>query len=812
MTTELIPAGPPGPLMHQLPVRPNMGPGGMQTPPAATTNQAVRLWAAIRRYKWVVMSMTLVGTFGGVIATRLIKPQYEAFATVFLSGDVKKDGGPLRQKELISQEGWIELLNSFEVTDQVVRRIGLFVEAGSPKDSVYFRGFQLKDRMQPGEYTLKSDKSGKSYVLSRAGVDLDKGQFGDSVGAKLGFVWAPKSPGPDKNIKFTVKTPRDASVVLRKQFTAKIPRMTPFLRLTLDDESGARAATTMNRWLEEFTNVSSRIKKRNIVEFAGTLEDQVKTAQKRLNDAETSLEGFRVKTITEPSEVGTALSGGTERTNDPSYRMFFDQKIEFENLRRDREQLEKLIADSRSGPNSGVMTAEALYALPGVVQGSPDLSDALKELTAKQAQLRAIQQLYTADYKAVSDLKGVVRVLQTQTIPAAALAMLDQMRHKEEMLAQRINGASVELRKIPQRSIEEMRLRRDVEVTGLLYTALLTKYNEARMSTANTEADVTVLDTAIAPLEPTKNTTPGIILGGIFAGLALGIAIAFILDRLDRRFRYPEQATAELGLEIVGFVPSLKLDRRGERDPIATAQVVEAFRTMRLSLQHLSALNETVVVTITSPMSGDGKSLISSNLAVSFAESGVRTLLVDGDVRRGALHSAFSVPQVPGVVDVLAGRATLLDALRPEVQPNLALIPCGTRTARAPELLNSPLDQMFRALRPQYDVIIVDSPPLGAGADALALSIVTGSMCLVLRAGETDRKMAEAKLRVVDKLPVRVLGAILNDVSPDGEYAYYSYLSEYYQEDREPEPEPTREMTEEMRLSRSGIVRQDAED
>ena len=119
---------------------------------------------------------------------------------------------------------------------------------------------------------------------------------------------------------------------------------------------------------------------------------------------------------------------------------------------------------------------------------------------------------------------------------------------------------------------------------------------------------------------------------------------------------------------------------------------------------------------------------------------------------------------------------------------------------------------MFRALRPQYDVIIVDSPPLGAGADSLALAIVAGSMCVVLRAGETDRKMAEAKLRVVDKLPVRVLGAILNDVSPDGEYAYYSYLSEYYQEDREPDAEPPREMTEEMRLSRSGMVRQDIDD
>ncbi|MBI2797599.1 MAG: polysaccharide biosynthesis tyrosine autokinase [Gemmatimonadetes bacterium] len=812
MSTELIPAGSPAGMMQQ-PQTPMMLAPGSHAPPPQSGNQVARLFAAVKRYRWAVLAATVAGTIGGVVATRFIKPQYEAYATVFLSGDTKKGNeGPIRSQEMIQQQGWIELLNSFEVTDQVVRRIGLFVGTDSPKDSVYFRGFQIKEKMLPGDYTLKTDKTGKAYVLARAGVDLDKGQFGDSVGAKLGFIWKPKSPGPDKNIKFNVKTPRDASVELRKQFTAVIPQFTPFLRLKLIDENGERAATTLNRWLEEFTNVSSRIKKRNIVEFAGVLEDQLKTAQKRLNDAETSLENFRVKTITEPSEVGTAISAGTQDTKDPTFRAFFDQKVQYENIRRDREALEKLIADSRSGPNPGVITAEALIGLPGVVQGSPALGEALKDVTEKQAKLRAFQQVYTDDYKAVTELKSAVRTLQTQTIPQAALAMLDQLRRQEEAVGQRINSAGAEMRKIPQRTIEEGRLRREVEVAGILYTQLLAKYNEARMSTANAEADVTVLDTAIAPLDPTRNTTPGIIFGGILAGLALGIAVAFVLDRLDRRFRYPEQATDELGLEIVGFVPSLKVNRRGERDPVATAQVVEAFRTLRLSLQHLSVPNGPVVVTITSPMSGDGKSLIASNLAVSFAESGMRTLLIDGDVRRGALHSAFSVPQVPGVVDVLAGRATLLDALRPEVQPNLALIPCGTRTARAPELLNSPLDQMFRALRSQYDVIVVDSPPLGAGADSLALAIVAGATCIVLRAGETDRKMADAKLRVMDKLPVRVLGAILNDVTPDGEYAYYSYLSEYYQEDREPEAEPPREMTEEMRLSRSGIVRQDIED
>lgn len=815
MANQLIPSyGARVPLEQPQAMPPAYSPGPPLGGATPQTNPVVRLAGAIKRHRWWVVAFLVVGTIGGYLTSRFIKPQFEVQANIFLRGDSKKYNGvvPGQAAELVSQQGWIELLNSFEVTDQVVRRVGLFVSTDSPKDSTILRGFRIKDRMVGGDYVLKTDRSGKSWSLSRGGLDLDKGQFGDSVGAKVGFIWIPRSPGPDKNIRFSVRTPREASVELRKVFKATIPPFTNFIRITYAADNGELAATTLNRWLEEFTTVASRLKTRNVVDFANVLETQVQTAQQRLRDAEIALESFKVKTITEPTEAGVTPGAGiaVPGQGDPGMSSFFQQKFQFESVKRDREQLEQLITDSRTGATPGVITAEALIALPSVVQGSPALKVALDELTAAQAKLRTLRSSYSDDFPAVRQAADQVKQLQTQTIPQAALAMLDQLRRKEEQMKGTLSGAESELKKIPARSIEEMRLRRDVEVTNQLYTALLGRYNEVRMSSENTDADVSVIDTAVAPLEPTKSTTSVILAGGVVGGLALGILVAFLLDRFDRRFRYPEQATHELGLDIIGFVPTLKLTRRGERDPVATAQVVEAFRTLRLSLQHLTPPGEPVTLTVTSPMSGDGKSLIASNLAVSFAEAGLRTLLIDGDVRRGALHSAFSVPQVPGMVDVLAGRATLFDALRPEVQPNLALIPCGTRTARAPEMLNSPLEQMFRALKPQYDVIIIDSPPLGAGADALALGICSGHVAVVLRTGETDRKMAEAKLRVLDKLPITVFGAILNDVTAEGEYAYYSYLSEYYQEDRDDEPPPpAREMTEEMRMSQHGTVRPD---
>jgi tyrosine-protein kinase Etk/Wzc len=184
--------------------------------------------------------------------------------------------------------------------------------------------------------------------------------------------------------------------------------------------------------------------------------------------------------------------------------------------------------------------------------------------------------------------------------------------------------------------------------------------------------------------------------------------------------------------------------------------------------------------TISSPGAGDGKSLVSSNLALSFAEAGYRTVLVDGDTRRGQLHAMFGANRRPGLLDYLGGDAPLDAVLRNSTHEKLTLIPCGTRRHRGPELLHSQaMLQLITDLRERFDVIIVDSPPLGAGVDPFVLGAATGNMVVVLRTGATDRKMAEAKLKLLERLPIRPLGAVLNDIRAQGVYRYYTYLYGY---------------------------------
>jgi len=151
----------------------------------------------------------------------------------------------------------------------------------------------------------------------------------------------------------------------------------------------------------------------------------------------------------------------------------------------------------------------------------------------------------------------------------------------------------------------------------------------------------------------------------------------------------------------------------------------------------------------------------------------------------------LNVNRKPGLLDYLSGQATREQVVQATRMPSVDFIGCGTRKMGGPELLASPaMSQLLISMRAQYSVIICDSAPLGAGVDPLVLGSLTGSLMLVLRNGVTDRELTTAKLGDLDRLPIRVLGAVLNDVKADGVYKYYSYLPGYHSEDEEDAADP----------------------
>jgi tyrosine-protein kinase Etk/Wzc len=753
-----------------------------------------RVLGAIVRYKWLILLVTLVGGLAGAAATRFVKPQYQAQATIWIDQADRRGAdarGPIRQGQLLEPDAWVDLLRSYIVLDRVVRDQRLFLVVPRPADSAALATFGVAERYRPGAYRLTVDSTGRSYILATEhGIELDRGVLGDSVGARFGFAWAPtvRVLGVGRTVRFSVATVRDAARRLAEDLEVSADQEGNFLHLGLRGANPARIAAIANAVAQRYVDVAAELKRQKLTELRKILDEQLASARQNLSDAEAALERFGVHTITLPS--GRAPRGG-DPDQDPAVKSFFDLQLERDQAQRDRDALERVVAQAR---DSGV-SPTALDAI-GAVQHSADLTQALKELVTKQAELRTLRYQYTDAHPRVQRLVGDITTLERQTIPALAGSLANELAGRAAELGRRIDAGSRNLRQIPPHTIEEARLRRRVTLAETLYTTLQQRYEEARLAEASTIPDVRILDVAAAPQQPVKNTAPRLILVALVGSLGLAGLAAVLLDRADPRVRYPEQVSRDMGVPILGALPHLKSRRDGGngagRPREDVAQLVEALRGICLNLVYAYGTAGPMLVTITSPGPGEGKSFLSANLAHSFAEGGHRTLLVDADIRRGVLHRRLAARRRPGLTDCLRGEVPFEAIVQETAYPLLTLIGCGTRVHNAPELLSSPpMARLIHRARSAYDVILMDTPPLAGGVDPFVLGTLTGNLLMVLRTGQSHREMAGAKLEMLRRLPVRLLGAVLNDVPADASYGYYSYyLPGYEAADEHPADQP----------------------
>lgn len=731
----------------------------------------------VKRHALFIIAVTVVGSGVGYLASKRVKPVYEAQATVWINGSTAQQAGPIRAQQLLPSQSWVELLRSFAIVDPVIRELRLNVTPKIASDSVLFRGFESTDKLRSGAYVLKVDSTGARYtILDVKGASVERGTIGDSIGRNLGFNWLPdrRFLTPGKKMDFSVGTVRGTAGILLGHMHATLPDQGQFLRMTFSGSDPNRVAATVNAWAQQLVQSSGELKARHLLEFKKTLEDQLAVAATQLHGSESALEQFRVHTITLPSAAPTPASGISP--TDPLVSSYFQQKVALDEVKSERTALESMLAQAKGAP----LDPQAFLQMPAILNNTPQLRAAIDELSSRQAALRTEQQFLTDQNPRVKQLAEAVRVLQQETIPRIAAGVLAALRAREPELDNRINQQSQELRAIPTRATEEMRLVRQVVASENLYNSLKSRYEEVSMAEAQSTPDLSVLDLAAPPQYPETNDRRRLQLLAVLASIGFAVGISLLRDRLDRRIRYPEHATRELGLLIAGTVPKFKPNRRGDFQLAMMTQAVESFRTLRLAVRYNFPADTPVVVGVSSPSAGDGKSLVSSNLALAFASAGNRTLLIDGDVRRGALHTTFGIPVAPGLVEYLHGAAGIDAIVKPTSSENLFVIPRGARNVRAPELLVSDLmTALILAMRRQYDVVIIDSPPLVAGIDAYALAAAAGSMLMVLRPGVTDRKLAAAKLEIVDRLPIRILGTVLNGVPDDGAYRYYGNDYDY---------------------------------
>lgn len=274
---------------------------------------------------------------------------------------------------------------------------------------------------------------------------------------------------------------------------------------------------------------------------------------------------------------------------------------------------------------------------------------------------------------------------------------------------------------------------------------------------------------------PTRPTL-SVALRGFMGGL-LGLGLAVLLHLRDHTVRSQADLDA-MGLEpVLGSIPLDRRERLSElfvADRVQTA-TAESFRHLRTNVQFLDVDRPIHVVVVSSSVPGEGKSFVSRNLALSIAAADLRVLLVEADLRRPTLAEDFGVERIPGLSDVLAGRATLDEALRPWGPSGLTILPSGYLPPNPSELLGSAAaSRLLNKLRERFDVVVFDTPPLLPVTDGAVLATLADGVILVVREGKTSRHQLGLSVQRLERVGARLLGSVMNMVVEE-ESGYSTY-------------------------------------
>ncbi|MGA2383796.1 MAG: polysaccharide biosynthesis tyrosine autokinase [Gemmatimonadales bacterium] len=366
-------------------------------------------------------------------------------------------------------------------------------------------------------------------------------------------------------------------------------------------------------------------------------------------------------------------------------------------------------------------------------------------------------------------------------------ATAEGIRANIEGLDGRVRDLRARLAQFPGKETQIGKLQLDASLFNDTYRYLMTQLQSAQLASATIAPYIQVVETATVGSRIGITTRQRVVVG-LLVGLFLGIVIAFFLEYLDQTIKTASDVERALKIPVLGLIP---IDPRGTRhvhpgrrhgialitstapdDPTS-----EAYRTLRTNVTFVSAEHRALqLICITSAGPGEGKSTTAANLAITLAQQGSHTLLVDADLRRPLVHRAFNLVQEPGLTDILIGTSAAREAIRPNVIKGLDVLPGGALPPNPSELLGSEaMHRLLGELRSQYDTIIFDTPPALAVTDATVLGTNADAVILVIRVGETDESAAQRAVEGFRRVQARVAGAVLNGVEKTRDRYYYYY-------------------------------------
>ncbi len=635
---------------------------------------------------------------------------------------------------------------------------------------------------------------------------------------KLGFIPADMTPEGVRN------SPQYINVILDLKNKVETEQdgtsnMINVVTTSNDPKFAQRLANTIAQAYKEQHTLDIN---RKTIEAKKFIENQRVLALDKLTKAEEAVKNFKEKNQKFTADAtGGNLMGQVDRL----VQLYDQQKSIFQRA----NSIRNLLNDSEDRP----MTSDKIYYYEGMSRGYRDLMEYLVQLLLQRDMLLLS---YTDNFPRVVELKNQIRET-VKSMSSQLLAHEKSLTEDMKDLKKQIAEKQGILRQVPEIGLELVRLERDRGIALEVYTLLEKRYQEALIAESEKVEEVQIVKPALeprVPINPTRLSTN--VMLGMIIGLVLGIIFAFLIETFDTSIGAIEEIEAFLGTRVIGMIPYLNIEDVRESIVMGlpadvsesvvkrhfqlishflpTSTLAENYRALRTNFNFLAIEKEAKTVVVTSTYSGEGKTSVTSNLAITLAQSGHKVLLIDGDFRRPVISRTFGIEQIPGLTDVILGNYEWQQVVRSvsdlmmgkmsvdEVTQtpgldNLYLITSGTKKPNPAELIASKtVTELIRQMRAAYDIVLIDAPPVLAATDATVWSSKVDGVVMIYQVGRVARGALMRAKSQLDNVKAQMLGIVLNglkiEISPD--FTYQDKYNYYYGDsDKQKKPKTIRE-------------------
>jgi polysaccharide biosynthesis transport protein len=741
-------------------------------PQAAHVPLAHYLWI-LRRHAWKIAAGVLATTLAALIVSLRLTPIYESTATIDI--DRRMPTGVLGQEAA-------EIVNN---------------------DADQFLATQVK--------LIQSDSVLRPVVDKFHLREVEKDALEEAVDTSATSLEAP---------------------VILKHLQVTRPPNTYILQISYRSSNRQLAADVANEIAVSYLAHTYRIRYKATASLSDFMERQLEELKAQMEKSSEALARY---------ERDLSVISPEEKTNILSARLL-ELNTEYTKAQAKRVAKEAAYNAVKSGTMASAEASTQGEALK-------KLTESLNQEQQKFAEMKNHYGVNHPEYQKQQALIGEITA-QIENTRAGIGQRVESEYHEaadgEAMLEQKVAETKKDFDDLNARSFNYQSLKREADSDKQLYEELVRKIKEAGINAGFQNSSIRIADEARPGLKPVfPRTWLNVLLAFLFASF-VGVGAAVLSDVLDNTIRDPDQVMRLMKTDVIGSLPSVK-DWRRRLSPIANTAALpapvngngsgnghgknghrkngsaspglvkpgivkkgggtrkaedgyqalstyeEAIRTLRNSILLTDFDRRLKSVLLTSASPSEGKSTVAAHLAATHAGQHKRTLLIDGDLRRPSVHRLYQVPNSVGLSNVLLQQISWRDAvIRVEHPEDLDVLPAGPSTRRASDLMGMGLAQLIEEASREYDLVVLDAPPLLGFAEPLQMATAVDGVIVVARAGDTSRKALSSVITTLARLRANLVGVVLNEVHREvsaGYYYYYGHYSKYYKPRPDQEPE-----------------------